>query len=165
MSEPIDRPEYWRKRLHDADDRHHAIFRCPLDRWQRIEDKHRSILARHIRPGDSVLDAGCGWGRLLSLMPSFWHGRYLGVDLSPDFVALADTEHPQHLFSVADLRDLSHIRTPFHWAVLISVRPMVRRNMGEAEWGKMERELRRVASRLLFLEYDETDEGNVEGNP
>lgn len=175
MTEPILEPDYWRKRLADARERHHAVFCCPLGTWQAIEAKHREILTRHIKPCDSVLDAGCAWGRLLDLLPDHWKGTggYLGVDLSPDFIALARKEHPDYVFRISDLRAIDNrlddndtspnaLCLKFDWAVLISIRPMVKRNLGDEVWAAMETELRRVAKRLLLLEYDPASEGSVE---
>jgi hypothetical protein len=168
VTEPINDPAYWRVRLAKADPLHHAVFKCPTERWRAIEAKHREILARLIAPGDSVLDAGCAWGRLLNLLPSEWYGYYLGVDLSPDFVAKAREDHPHRDFRVLDLRDLVGVEPAgdsggkFEWAVMVSIRPMVRRNLGDEAWEAMERELRRVAKRLLYLEYDPDSEGSVE---
>lgn len=164
MTEPINDPLYWKQRLATAVERHHSIFRCDKERWLRIEAKHREILAKVVHPEWSVLDAGCGYGRLLTLIPKNWRGWYQGVDISPDFVQLARTEWPRHdwhQFQVGDLRSLSFIDRSFDVAVLISIRPMVRRNLGEEEWDKMERELKRVAKRLLYLEYDENDPGEL----
>jgi len=165
VTEPISSPEYWRQRLElaRAGHLHHAIFKTPLANWQAIEAKHRTILARTIQPTDSVLDAGCGWGRLLTLMPETWKGRYLGVDLSPDFIKLARQAHFHRSFVVGDLRSLNFIPDGevYDFAILISIRPMVRRNMGDDAWQQMEAELRRVAKKLLFLEYDSADDGEI----
>lgn len=160
MTEPILSPDYWRQRLEQAKELHQAVFRCPLDRWQRIEARHRKLLSDLILPHDSILDAGCGWGRLLTLLPKDWDGRYLGVDLSPDFVALAQQTHPRKEFVVGDLRRLDFPDT-FDWAVCISIRPMMKRNLGEDVWNLMEQELIRVSRRVLFLEYDEEDKGDI----
>lgn len=160
MTEPILDPDYWKQRLKQAREPHQAIFRCPLDRWLRIEDRHREILGYLISPRDSILDAGCGWGRLLTLLPGDWDGRYLGVDLSPDFIAKAQGAYPKKEFIVGDLRALE-FPDRFDWAILISIRPMVKRNLGDGIWEQMEVELKRVARRLLYLEYDEDDIGEV----
>lgn len=171
MPEQILDPSYWAQRLKQAQggELHHAIFRCPLDRWQRIAAKHREILAKYIQPTDKILDVGCGWGRLLELMPSERTACYIGVDLSPDFIALAKERHPKpncH-FVVGDIRNwerswgLDDV-IKMDWAVLISIRPMVIRNLGSDVWSEMEREIRLVAKRLMYLEYDENCEGMVE---
>ena len=164
MTEPINDPLYWKQRLVTAQERHHSIFRCDKERWLRIEAKHRKILAETIHPEQTVLDAGCGYGRLLDLMPRDWRGYYQGIDLSPAFIDLARREHPRNAFLVSDLRMIPMLSGTFDWAILISIRPMVRRNLGDDEWGKMEMELKRVANRLLFLEYDEDDLGEVVPN-
>lgn len=161
MAEPINDPAYWKQRLITAQERHHSIFRCDRERWLRVEAKHREILAKIVHPEWSVLDAGCGYGRLLTLMPADWRGFYQGIDLSPDFVELARREHPRNAFRVADLRQIPFLSGTFNIAVLISIRPMVKRNLGDSEWEKMEKELKRVARNLLFLEYDEKDSGEL----
>lgn len=162
MSKPIFSASFWSKRLAEAKERHHAVFQCPRHRWDAIAEKHRSILARHVRPTDAILDAACGWGRMLDLMPPDWRGPYLGVDLSPDFIETARAEHPGRTFVIADLRDLSLIEDKLYdLCAFISLRGMVIREAGAAEWAKIEAELRRVAKRLLILEYDENAEGEV----
>jgi SAM-dependent methyltransferase len=163
MPEEILTHEYWRERLRQAQQQHHAIYRCPLPLWQRIEARHRDVLARTIGPADSVLDAGCGWGRLLDLLPDDWGGLYLGIDLSPDMIDLAHATHPGRAFLAADLRDLSAIRPYcYDWAILVSIRPMMRRHLGEKAWVGMEQQIRQVSRRLLYLEYDPDDGGSVE---
>lgn len=162
--EPILSTDYWKDRLavQGRNERHKAIFITPKENWDAIAEKHRTILAQHVHPEHSVLDAGCAWGRLLDLMPTDWRGFYLGVDLSPDFVDLAKQEHPERPFLVGDLRGLPLTDDMFDLAVLISIRPMVRRNLDEETWEVMRAELRRVCRRLLYLEYDPLDEGSVE---
>lgn len=163
--EPILDPAYWRERLESAtsqNDLHLSVFRCPLERWKAIEAKHQSILFTKILETDSILDCGCGYGRLLELMPYDWNGPYLGVDISPDFVDLARKRWPNKLFNVASLLDLSGFHGGWEWAVLISIRPMIRRNLGVEVWNEMELQIRMKAKRLLYLEYDPDDEGSVE---
>lgn len=159
---PVFDSAFWSERLRTAREPHHAVYVCPRERWDAIAAKHAEILARHVRPADAILDAACGWGRMLDLMPADWHGAYLGVDLSPDFVERARAEHPFRMFVIADLRDVPSISTgTYDWCAMISFRGMVIREAGAAEWGKIEGELRRVARRLLVLEYSPDEEGEV----
>lgn len=166
MREPVEDPAYWKQRILEARNIHQSVFLCSPEKWQRIEAKHQEILARHIRPNSILLDAGCGYGRLVDLLPEGWYGAYYGVDLSADMIKLAKERHLHtrgHLhFKVGDLSNLSdYSGNLFDWAIISSIRPMVRRYQGHVVWSKMETELRRVARNLLYLEYDETDEGSV----
>lgn len=174
MPEPIFTPEYWGKRLRDAQLRRElwkSVFVCHEERWLAIEAKHREILARVVEPRWDVFDAGCGYGRLLNLMPPAWEGSYLGCDVSRDMVDLARERHTKTLslegksplFITHDLRERNELIDDgeYDLAVMISVRPMVVRNMGQGEWAKMEAEIKRVAKRLLYLEYDPADEGEL----
>lgn len=172
MTEPILDPDYWKVRLRKAAEPHHAIFKCPLPLWQQIEAKHREILARTIGSMDSVLDAGCGWGRLVDMMPKTWHGRYYGVDLSPDFIRMAKVKYdevrddlglPRYWFGEGNLLNLEEFKwSGIQWGILISMRPMVIRNCGDETWYHMRMQLRKVVRKLLFLEYDPTCPGSVE---
>lgn len=167
MSDPISDPLYWKARLNVAEKRQElwkAVFMCPKERWLAIEAKHREILAKHIKPSDSVLDCACGYARLPDMLPkSPWKWDYLGIDLSQDFIDLARIRFPTWSFEQSDLRDLSWVGTiKYEWAVMISVRPMVIRNMGQETWNQMEAQIRRVASKLLYLEYDPDCNGFVE---
>lgn len=166
MAEAILDPLYWKRRLKAAPDEslHHAIFKCPLDRWKKIELKHTKILNELIRPTHSILDVGCGYGRLLSLMRESWKGGYLGVDLSPDFLDIARIDYPSRRFVVADLTtEIDQFsKYEFDWAVMISIRPMIKRNLGDLAWIGIETKLKKIARRMLYLEYDENDNGSIE---
>lgn len=159
MTQPISDPEYWRQRLINAKEMHQAVFLCSHAKWEAIAQSHREILRELIKPTDSILDCGCGWGRLLDMLPAEWNGDYLGVDLSPDFIELAKRTYPGRPFLQGDLREpLPRIYHQYDWAVLISVRPMVQRNLGGEVWDVMEQRIKQVARQMLFLEYDERRE-------
>lgn len=167
MSEPILDPSYWKARLREAALEHHAIFRAPEGTWKEIAEHHKGILLNTITRWESVLDVGCGWGRLLDLMP--WHvGQYLGIDLSPDFVEKALRIHPGYQFLVRDVLqspDLSPKEAgrsyKFDWAVCISMRPMIINNLGGESWDKMSEWISRHARKLLLLEYSVHHKGEV----
>lgn len=191
MTEPVHDPAYWRRRLALArkmGELHRSIFHCQRDRWERIEGKHREILAATLRDHVTVLDVGCGYGRLLTLMPPGWRGYYLGIDLSPDFITLARELHPHHphpdgpvpgfgTFDVSKTSaayrlatahpalaplDAYRSSTLWDWAVLISFRPMIKRNQGDEVWERMEANIKAVSINQLYLEYDPDCNGFVE---
>ena len=187
MSEPrpVHTPEYWKQRLAEAPDLRRAMWVENDDCWDRAEAKHRAILAREIKPTDSVLDAGCGYGRLLDLMPKEWKGNYLGIDISPELTAKAIVLHPDHHFRVNDLTSLKYMEKcakcgwpcpaglmlftgqcpkcdcsswdPFQFdvAVCMMLRHMLTAHVGIEYWQRVEKELLRVAKRLLVLEPEE----------
>ena len=181
-NKPIYDPEYWSNRLAHAERRkeqHRSIYECTLPEWRAIEQNHKGILDRLMLPHESVLDAGCGYGRLLSLMPRMWSGDYVGIDLSPDFIKLAMEHHPDRNFICAPMetalpaleKDIrlyvgavadSKTQPKFDWCVMISIRQMIIANVGTEAWDEIVTLLRPVARRLLVLEYDRNDVGLIE---
>lgn len=161
MSEDVLNPDYWENRLATTKTLHQSVFLNSTEEWRRIEDKHRKILARHIKRKTSILDLGCGYGRLLSLLPRYWNGKYLGIDICPAFIDLARRAYRGRKFKVRNMEDLSGI-VEFDLGILISVRPMLIRNIGGEYWDKVHEGIRKVAHNLLYLEYDYTDEGELE---
>lgn len=179
MSEPIFSSDYWKGRLADAIAREqiqYAIYHTNSDTWEAIAKQHKKILNRVLAADTSVFDAGCGWGRLLTLVPSWWKGDYLGVDLSPDFIdmaRLANSGMPYRRFMTHDLRrsvpqlwtspngvsSLPPIR--YDLGVCISIKPMVIANCGGDEWMKMEEVIRSMCKHILYLEYDPEDNGEL----
>jgi SAM-dependent methyltransferase len=159
---------------------HHAVFKCRLDVWQSIEEKHSKILNQNVGPGTRILDVGCGWGRLLDLLPDRWRAsynrQYYGVDLSPDFISMGEvmygsnpdynTENRDQIhFYCGDVRDVIQGWFPpnprFDLGVMISIRPMIIREIGEDTWAEIQTVLLGCCDRLLFLEYDTTDDGEL----
>ena len=159
MSQPVQDPAFWAERLAKAETQHHAVYRCTLEKWMEIAERHRALLARVVQPTWKVLDAGCGWGRLLNLLPNDWHGEYIGVDISPDFVQLARVTYPGREFVCWDLKEFSKYKPQIEAdiCITVSLRRMIIREYGEAEWQRMLNALRIRALRFLHLEYDEPD--------
>jgi 2-polyprenyl-3-methyl-5-hydroxy-6-metoxy-1,4-benzoquinol methylase len=81
--------------------------------WERIHNesefgRYALILAHLWRKGQSpsVLDVGCGEGRLLTMMSGFARGEYVGVDLSTEAIRRARALNvPDASFSVAWAED------------------------------------------------------------
>lgn len=157
MSLPVDTPEFWKERIERAkrDGReHYSVFLARKELWDAINKAHRKILERECA-GYRVLDAGCGYGRAAEWFdPKLYHG----VDFSPDFLAIAREQHPQHRFTMGTLDTLAFPDKHFDVAFCISMKQMIIGNMGPEAWAKMEAELLRVADRVLILEYEEDPE-------
>ncbi len=52
----------------------------------------RSLIQNHVRarPGDKVIDIGCGPAQVLQSLPDV---DYLGIDINPDYIAFARRTH------------------------------------------------------------------------
>ena len=181
MDRDVQNPEYWKTRLYEASEAHEphrALYITDRDTWANLEMYHRGILAHHIKPGDRILDAGCGWGRLLTLLPTSWYtqvgqghsgthrsgyrGNYYGIDISPDFIAKAKETNANQImvqFQVGSLLELpKHWEREgfkeFDWAIAIAVRSMITNYVGKDVWEAMQRNILEVSKRLLVLSYD-----------
>lgn len=162
-STPVWDPGYWKDRLHSTprDKPHYAIYVCHRSVWREIERRHKAVLHDAISPADSVLDVGCAWGRLVDMLPNWWHGDYLGVDISPEFISIARHKYPKRTFTVGDIRNLALTRD-YDVAVLIAVRDMMDRYYGPGAWASLERQLRLRCGRLICLEYEVLEKEFVE---
>lgn len=75
------------------------------------ERRLRSVLRLPIKAGDSLLEFGCGTGRLADLVPD--GVRYEGLDWSGEVITLARHRRPQSTFRCGSISDL----TPRDWVV------------------------------------------------
>jgi SAM-dependent methyltransferase len=154
--EPVMSPDYWAERLRQSDGEvHRAIFAGALGQYQEaVAEMRAEVLAARIGPRDSVLDVGCGFGVLPGwLAEAGWSGGYLGVDVCPEFVALARAARPGLEFAVGDARRLAEVAgvRRFDWAVAVWLREMVRKNVGPAAWEEVEAQMRLCAGRILVV--------------
>lgn len=152
---PIFDPEFWRVRLAESPDRRDAIYAGACkSKWDEIDELWRKALARNVAADTAILDVGCGYGRLLDLLPPHWNGFYFGVDLCPEFIDLARKRYPRP-FAVYDLRERQYglEKYEFDLAVCGMFRGMVRGNAPET-WPAIEENIRRCAKNILYLEVD-----------
>lgn len=125
-----------------------SVYITKDEHWNHINEVHKDILLKECR--GKVLDAGCGYGRWSELFED-----YVGVDFSPDFIDEAKRKYPSKNFIVADLKDLPFNKNEFDIAFCVSIKQMVRANLGDEEWNLMLKELKRVAKKVLILEYED----------
>ena len=148
--------EFWKKRITEAkrsNKMHYSVYLAGDVLWNRIYKAHKKVIESLIKPGDKVLDAGCGYGRMSPLFDN-----YLGIDFSEDFIKEAQQLYPDKHFEVQDLNKLPYVSQSFDWAIVISIKNMIIGNMGEEAWLPMEKELKRVCKKVLILEYGEMED-------
>lgn len=84
--------------------------------WPELE-----VLAENIKDGQSVLDVGCGNGRLLEVL-SDKNLNYLGVDNSLELIELAKKNYSNYDFKVVDILELDKIITQkFDFVISVAV--------------------------------------------
>lgn len=158
----VNREEYWRYRLSEAQKMsqlHYSVYLTRKEDWQNIEKAHREIISKEIPLSARVLDAGCGYGRGFEMLSP---REYVGVDFSPDFISKAKELYAGD-FRVGDLANLPFKKGEFDWAVCISIKQMIIGKSSEEHWKKMEKELRRVAKKILILEYTNPEQYEISG--
>lgn len=150
MSKPVNDIQFWKKRIETAQSEHYSVYVIHEQGWKRINDIHNELFDELIPKDAKVLDAGCGYGRWSEKFTN-----YIGVDFSPDFIEMAKSKYPNKTFIQADLKNLPFKDNEFDFAFCVSIKKMIVDNLGEEEWLKMETELKRVARKLLVLEYED----------
>jgi len=154
MSKAIDTLKFWKDRIKHAKIdgvMHYSVYLKAT--MSDIDVRHRAIIRKLgiNKPGVRVLDAGCGYGRNAEWFPI---ENYLGIDFSPDFIDEAVVRYPKYVFQVADLtKELPFEANHFDWAVFNSIRQMVQGNLAPEVWETMLANAKRVAKKVLILEY------------
>ena len=83
-----------------------------IERFRTLEAQGADLLGEArfadmlLERGSRVLDAGCGTGRLAQALHEAGHTAY-GVDVDPELIAAAETDHPGPAYAVVDLSELS----------------------------------------------------------
>lgn len=157
---PVTTAQFWKERLDRAKKNgqlHYSVYLANPTLWQKIYDAHVEILKKEVKETDNVLDAGCGYGRLSPLFE-----KYVGVDLSPDLLKEAKKLYPNKDFREENIKNLPFKDKEFDVAVCTSIKAMIIDNVGESEWELMAEELKRVAHKVIILEYGDTIKGNPE---
>ena len=152
----VTNPDYWRDRMYGAfasGERHRLMFNGSKDAFDAREATQREAI-KVIGARQSVIDVGCGYGRLLELLRlQGWQGRYVGYDVSPDLVEIARRWWPDHQFYVRDIvKNPPPCSIRSHWAVAMWVRTMLIDNQMPETWEWIERWMRTVADNLLVVD-------------
>ncbi len=153
--EDILNPLYWKER-YDARDKeiHRSIFHGSLPQFNEVVEQNRKDLSGIVGNNDFILDVGCGWGRVLEVLPKHWEGDYLGIDFSPELIDEARSRYPTRKFICHDLRKLDDLEFPndyFDLAIAVWMESMFEMYELKPVWASIEIELYRIAKRVVKL--------------
>lgn len=156
----VTNPDYWRDRMYGAfasGERHRLMFNGSLEQFEAIERRQRDALEQ-IGPRHSVLDVGCGYGRLPELLRlQGWKARYVGYDVSHDLIGVAKKWWPDesfYQFHVADLAGDDPPNPPFRadWAVALWIKTMLINNQMTEKWERIEVWMRKHSRNVLVVD-------------
>jgi len=151
-------PNYWAERLTMArakDALHRAVFEVGDEQWEGIVRRRRRKLFGLILPDAPVIDIGCAWGWNRDVMPESYRGRYVGIDICPEFIDMAQERYPADTWLLMDARKTLFSDLEFDHAMLGSIKGMLISHKGLDAWEEVEREVNRIAKQMHILEYNE----------
>jgi ubiquinone/menaquinone biosynthesis C-methylase UbiE len=96
-------------------------------------------LRERVRPGDQVVDLGCGTGLLLELLPTP-PVCYRGIDLAPRMVTQAQRKFPQYRFAEGDMERRNELVPDGSADLVVSLFG----SPSYCDLGKVEQEIRRM---------------------
>jgi len=152
----FDQGNYWRERHSEFRGDPRSVGNMGHSSEQAEEDEREFLrkvatVAKAIKPGSSILDLGCGYGRASSIFMQAGCD-YVGVDISPDAIADARQRNPAAKFEISDLLEWT---APGQFDVVCFFYVLVH-FVDDADWRRMiERSLEWVAPGGTWLIADE----------
>lgn len=154
---PVTSDSFWAERLKKAGNNYKfSVYETSELDWAKINEAHEYLLDEW-KVGGKVLDAACGFGRWSEKFEN-----YIGVDISDTFISKAKELYPNKAFLRADIHEgLPFKDGEFDWAICVSLKDMLIREMGDDYWNICLRELKRVSKKVLILEYSKKLEHEI----
>lgn len=111
------------------------------------------VMAEHV--SGSVLDIGCGYGRLVDVLPE-GVTKYTGIDITHSFIMRARRQYPKWKFYTRDFLDSKFADKEFDWGIAIGMRSKDIKDPEGIEFvNKLEAEAKRVCKNIIYFpSYD-----------
>jgi SAM-dependent methyltransferase len=98
-----------------------AWYETPRGRWIGRREAERVVASLQPRPGESLLDVGCGTGYFTRALERAVDGRVVGADIDPEWVAYArNRDTGRASYEVADACTLPYANASFDLVVSIT---------------------------------------------
>lgn len=155
MENVYDDKEFWVERVKQAKLRNnpfYSVYRSGPAVWHGIINNRVSTILENTRPEDSIMDAGCGFGWLASMIPN---KKYVGVDQTPALLEYGKELYPNVMFVKSPLQKLPFSNDTFDWVVCSCVKEKIVEAeehglIEEGRWAKIEEEFLRVAKAAII---------------
>lgn len=123
--------------------------------------QHRVLLSRHVaRDASCVLDLGCGTG----IHADYFDPKiYVGVDISPRYIARARQNFPRHHFEVMDATTLKYAKHSFGTVIISGVLHHLEETVAKQVLGEVSRVLSPQGILLLWEDVPTQDPYNLVG--
>ncbi len=163
---PAESPKFWGQRVKKMLENQRPLHTCSYDTtmqdWVRIQRHSAGLIKDLFEPGESILDAGCGYGALIEVIEWVRYNLvYAGVDFCPEMIHLAKLIYPKRAesFMVGDIREMRDMPLvdqlyPFDWCICRGLEGSIKTILGNDQWDLMVKEMLRVAKRLLVIDMN-----------
>lgn len=95
--------DYWNERVIEAKEDPQALVYASAGKLQKSQEVGDHLISLFVKPGQTVLDVGCGYGRYYAAVRTVG-AQYHGIDFSEEMIKLAKKKFPLENFTVADWR-------------------------------------------------------------
>jgi len=83
--------------------------------WPEVQN----LITLYMHPGDTILDVGCGNGRVADLTNTI-KASYTGLDMSPELIRIAKTLHPNDTFVVGNMMHTTFADNTFDHVIMVA---------------------------------------------
>lgn len=123
--------------------------------------QHRQLIAKHFpMPPQNILDCGCGTGVFAECFP---RESYVGIDISPSYIARAQLQHHSHRFRVMDATALQFPSASFEAVIVSGVLHHMDATMAQRVLSEIARVLKPAGKLLLWEDVPTRSSLNVIG--
>lgn len=159
ISAQFDHPHFWRQRIEEAGGNYLDAIQGGVD-WDKVKECQKELFEKFLH--GKVLDAGCGIGRTIEIMPDDVT-KFIGIDISPDFIEEAKRRYPEGDFRVMNAKKTTFKDNEFDWVVAAGMGGHPKDPHSDF-FTELKGELIRIGRSVIFLWLSKPTEFNIYHN-